>query len=223
MPNDHSADRELASACVRGDATAIARLEKTYFPELAKVIRRIDASTAFIDEVLQRLRTRLLVDQPPRLAGYAGTGPLGGWLRVAALREALMMRRGVRREDGDDTLDAFADAAPNPEQALARKHHAEAFRAALRQALAAQPSRMRALLGFYYGEGMGVEELGRLYRVHASTVSRWLAQTRDAILAETRKLLAERLELPVDEVDSLLGITGSLEVSLRTLLASAPT
>lgn len=65
------------------------------------------------------------------------------------------------------------------------------------------------------------QELGRIYRVHASTVSRWLAQAREAILLDTRKKLAAALAQSEGQVESLLGLTHSLEVSLNTLLRSA--
>ncbi len=69
---------------------------------------------------------------------------------------------------------------------------------------------MRTLLRYYYLDGVGVEELGRLYRVHASTVSRWLRSTREAILEQTRSQLAAMLVLKESEVESMLGLSGSL-------------
>jgi RNA polymerase sigma-70 factor (ECF subfamily) len=219
----HAADLELAKACSRGDSEAIARLEKTYFGELAQALRQIDPSPSFADEVLQRLREKLLVatTEPPRIARYGGNGPLGGWLRVVALREGITMRRERWRDaDDDDQLAVLADPGHTPDELVARQRHGEQLRSALHKAIAKQPSRMRALLGFYYADGVGVEELGRLYRVHASTVSRWLAKTREEILGDMRRALAEELRLSATEVDSMLGLARSLEVSIRTLLAT---
>src|SRR5260221_6854340 len=153
-----------------------------------------------------------------RLARFAGTGPLAGWLRVVALRVAVDLRRkGWRELPVEDGLAKLA-ASGTPQHALARAQHAAALRAALTAAVAAQRSRMRTLLRYYYLDGVGVEELGRLYRVHASTVSRWLSTTRDAILADTRHRLAASLALGESDVESMLNLSGSLEVSLDTLL-----
>ena len=47
----------------------------------------------------QRLRERLFVGsdgEPARLASYSGRGPLGTWVRIAAIRLALNLRRSER-------------------------------------------------------------------------------------------------------------------------------
>jgi RNA polymerase sigma-70 factor (ECF subfamily) len=129
-------------------------------------------------------------------------------------------RRGWREVPDDDGFDAVAHAARTPEQELAHREHGELFRTALREAIAAQSSRTRALLRYYYSDHAGVEELGKIYRVHASTASRWLAQAREEILVETRRRLAAALRRKEADVESLLGLSGSLDVSLNTLLRS---
>ena len=225
-PDPRYADEvALAEACVRGDVDALARLDREYLQELRDPLRAIDASPSFVDEAIQLVRHRLLVadgERPPRLASYAGTGPLGGWLRVVALRVALAEHKAAAREVPiANTLEAVAALAP--QQELARAEHAAALRQALAGALASQPSRMRALLRYYYLDGVGVEELGKIYRVHASTISRWLATTRETILGDTRKRLADALKLGESEVDSMLGLSGSLELSLDRLLRTTAT
>jgi hypothetical protein len=110
-----------------------------------------------------------------------------------------------------------------PEEALARREHAELLARALRETIAAQPSRTRAVLRYYYGDRIGNDEIGAIYHVHASTVSSWLASARDAILAGTRKPLASEVGIAASEVDQLLGVTTSPEVRLQTLLATKPT
>jgi RNA polymerase sigma-70 factor, ECF subfamily len=91
-------------------------------------------------------------------------------------------------------------------------------RAALRDAIAAQPARTRAVLRLYYADGHGVEDIGRVYRVHASTVSRWLAKARLDILAATRASLVERLAASASEIDSVLGHAASVELNLSSVL-----
>lgn len=219
-------DLRLAAGCVAGDPAALALFERRFVPDLRAALRTVDPDQSFGDEIVQRLRDKLFVSQgdgapAPRLLRYSGSGPLGGWLRVVALREAITARRHAWREV---PLEAgFADAAHGartPEQELAHREHASSFQAALRAAIAAQPSRSRALLRYYYSDGVGVEELGAIYRVHASTASRWLAQAREAILVETRRRLAAALAQSESQVESLLGLAKSLEVSLGTLLRS---
>jgi RNA polymerase sigma-70 factor (ECF subfamily) len=67
-----------------------------------------------------------------------------------------------------------------------------------------------------------VEDIGRVYRVHASTVSRWLAKARLDILAATRAHLVARLDASESEIDSLLAHAASVEISLGSVLRSRP-
>jgi RNA polymerase sigma-70 factor (ECF subfamily) len=221
---DRSEELALVAACVRGDAAALDVLDRRYLRELVEPLRAVHPSPAFADEVVQLVRHKLLVGEDgaaPRLAAYAGTGPLGAWLRIVALRIAVDLRRKNWRElPADDGLARFAATAGTPQQELARAEHAAALREALSVAFAVQPSRARALFRYYYVDGVGVEALGKLFRVHASTVSRWLATAREEILAETRRRLASQLAIAESEVESMLYLSGSLELSIDSLLRS---
>src|SRR5882762_8021628 len=105
----HGREVYLAFACSSGDPQAIRILDDQYLARTERVIARVDAAPAFVDEVKQALRIRLLVGPPPRIGQYAATGPLGAWLRVTALRMALDLRpaEGAKR-------DSFLDAVVEP-------------------------------------------------------------------------------------------------------------
>ena len=91
-------------------------------PSVAGAVRSVDAAPSFVDEVLQRLRTRVLVPEDgrsPRILDYAGRGSLENWLRAGALRLALNARRDARR--GPEPLpDAslWEPAAPTVDRTL---------------------------------------------------------------------------------------------------------
>jgi RNA polymerase sigma-70 factor (ECF subfamily) len=217
------ADLYLACAVIAGVPSALAAFDKILRTDLPPAIRTIDNQPDAIDEVLQLLREKLLVpsDGVLRLESYSGHGPLGGWLRVSALRIALSMRRRRQPElAADDELAAILDLAPNAEVKVLAVQVGSDLRDALRAALAAQPARIRTVLRMYYADNQGVEDIGRVYNVHASTVSRWLAKARADILAHTRAELMTRLQ--TSQVDSLLGHAASLEISLETLLRTQP-
>jgi RNA polymerase sigma-70 factor (ECF subfamily) len=216
-------DLYLVAAVVAGNTAALAAFDRMMTAELPPVIRTIDPSQDAIDETLQLLREKLLVprDGVLRIEAYSGHGPLGAWLRVSALRTALSQRRRARPElRPDDELAEILDLQPNAEIKVLSHELGGDLRAALRAAVAAQPARMRALLRLYYADGRGVEEIGRVYNVHASTVSRWLAKARADVLAHTRSELIARLRTSPSQIDSLLGHVASLEISLESLLRS---
>jgi RNA polymerase sigma-70 factor (ECF subfamily) len=220
----HVVDLYLACACVRGVAAAHRAFEHDYVAELPGALRTIDTSRDFGEEVLQLLREKMLVavDGPPRLESYSGHGPLGAWLRVSALRLALSLRRRAQPGGDDDDLSALLDPSPAADVAVLAARLGADLRAALREAVAAQPARTRAILRLYYADGNGVEDIGRVYRVHASTVSRWLAKARLDILAQTRAALVTRLAATESEIDSLLAHAASVEISLGSVLRSRP-
>jgi RNA polymerase sigma-70 factor (ECF subfamily) len=156
-----------------------------------------------------------------RLESYSGHGPLGGWLRVTALRIALSLKRRRQPELApDDELTAILDLAPNAEVKVLAQQVGSDLRASLRAALAAQSARIRTVLRMYYADNQGVEDIGRVYNVHASTVSRWLQKARADIFAQTRAELIKRLH--TSEVDSLLAHAATLEISLESLLRTQP-
>lgn len=217
------ADLYIACACSRGVAAAHAALEREYIVDLTGALRTLDPNDDFIAETIQVLREKLLVphDGVARIESYSGHGPLGAWLRVAAMRTALTLRR--RREpelSPDDELEGVLDGAPNAEIKVLARQLGSDLRAALKAAIAAQPSRTRAVLRMYYADDRGVEDIGRVYGVHASTVSRWLAKARDVILAQTRAALVAQRHAEAS-LDSLLGHAASLEISLESLLRSS--
>ena len=59
-----------------------------------------------------------------------------------------------------------------------------------------------------------------MYGVAPSSVSRWLASIRDTLSQEVRRLLSTRLQIPLDELDSLTALVLSqLDVSISRVLA----
>ncbi|RKI08780.1 hypothetical protein D7Y13_15350 [Corallococcus praedator] len=216
-------DLYLALAAVEGHRAALEALEATALVPAGRAVRRVEDSNAFVDEVLQLTRLRLLVEdstRAPRLMAYAGRGPLRRWAEAVALGVALSLKRRPERTSPlDDAVIAAALGTHDPELELIRHRSRPAFRAAFAEALAALSPRDRNLLRLGLVQGLGVESLGALHQVHASTVSRWMAKARDALLESTREGLARRLALNTSQLDSLLRVLdGSLDVSLASLL-----
>jgi RNA polymerase sigma-70 factor, ECF subfamily len=221
----HHADIYLAAACALGDAAALAAFEEQYMAGLDGTLRAL-VGDAHVSEVKQIVRHRILVSQDgraPRIATYAGRSSLRAWVRACALRAGSTLLRG-QRPGGDGELDwlgvpvEFAD----PCLAQVRRRYAPAFKRALQSALADIPLRDRSVLRYVYIEGMAMDEIGRIYRVHRTTALRWLEAARRRVLTRVRRTLLKELGLAGREIESLMrDLRSHLDLSLERLLAEA--
>ena len=216
-------DLELARAVARGDAAAIRRFDELVRPDIEAAARRFDGSRAFVDEVRQAVRVRLLVAPPggrPRIEAYEGRGPLRRWVEVVALRVALNLRQAAAPAAAPEAVLAdLVDREPDPELKHLKTLYRAEFRAALEAALAGLPDRQRALLRLAYAEGVKLAQIGALYGVHESTASRWVSQAAAAVADETRRLLVERLAVGGATVDQLARMVKSgLDLSIARIL-----
>jgi RNA polymerase sigma-70 factor (ECF subfamily) len=216
-------DLYLALGALNEDRSALEALERTVLAPVERAVRRVDNSDAFVDEVIQLTRMRLLVGEThhgPRLGDYAGRGPLRRWTEAVAVGVAVSLKR---RPDPttpiDDALLESGLGSTDPELAALRERYRPAFRASFAEALSSLSARDRNLLRLSLGQGLGVEALGAMHQVHASTVSRWLAHARGTLLKGTREGLSRRLELDLSQADSLLRfMDGHLDASFSSLL-----
>lgn len=97
------ADLYLAVALELGDRAALQVFESSLVPALRAALGRACKSAAVIDEVVQRVRVRVLVgsdDAPAKITSYTGRGSLGAWLRVTAMRALSNLARSERRAPG---------------------------------------------------------------------------------------------------------------------------
>jgi RNA polymerase sigma-70 factor (ECF subfamily) len=213
-------DLYLAFACALGVAPAVEAFTRTILAEVDAHVARFDAAAAFKDEVRQALAARLLVAAPgetPAIADYAGRAPLSAWVRIAAIRTALNLRRGKAGEvvrAAEREVEELAGAG-DVELDVIRRRYRPAFEAAIARALASLPVRDRTILRLRLVDGVEVERIATMYGVHRATVTRWLADTRAALGGETRRLLTAQLGATGAELDSLAGLIRSqLPVSL---------
>jgi RNA polymerase sigma-70 factor (ECF subfamily) len=223
--SDHGAAQlYFACACVRGDREALRLFEQTCVPVLERAIAKARLSVDAAADVVQSLRTALLVgdgERRPKLAEFRGEGELAGWLRVTATRAALKVaRKGKREVEADDVLLAERSTGDDPELAYLKEVYRDAFRVAFASALAGLDARTRTMLKQHWVDGLTIDRLGELYGVHRATAARWLQKGREDLLAATLKDFRARTRLSTRECDSVLRMVQSrLEVTFRRLLA----
>jgi RNA polymerase sigma-70 factor (ECF subfamily) len=216
-----SADLLLALGCASGLPAALTAFESSVLRSnpVSLVLRRIDASESFADEVLQQVRERLLIGkdgEPPRIAEYAGRGPLIGWTQVVALRVALVLRPA---QGANHAVEDLAGGGRDPELQLMQEKYGKAFEEALESAFTALSDEQCNLLRLQIVDGLQTARIAALFHVDRSTIKRRLADCREALLAETRRILGERFQLSADTFDSLARLLqGQLNVSVARLL-----
>jgi RNA polymerase sigma-70 factor (ECF subfamily) len=224
-------DLLLAFASLSGEPGALAELDGRVGREATRTARRFDPSPAFADELAQELRQRLLVAAPganPKLAEYAGRGPLDGWLRAVSVRLALDLWRGRGREDllPPDALPEASAVMTEPELRLVKARYRGDFNAALRDALAGLTSRERNVLRMRVCERLSADRIGEFYGVHRITVGRWVTVARERVMERMRARLLERLGLAPEELSELIeALRSQLDLSVSCLLSgrSLPT
>ena len=215
-------DLFLACACVLGVPEALRRFEQVVLEPVDRKIRRMVGEHDEAADLVQKIRTRLLVgdDSAPRLVSYGGRGTLVAWAKVVAVREALMHRRKARPEQpGQELLDQTAGLDLDPELELMRQRYREAFRTAFSQALCTLSAQDRNVLRHHVLDRLGIDQIGALMGVHRSTAARWLVRIRAHLREQALLGLRRELEVSAPELDSIVRLVRSqLEVSLRGLL-----
>ncbi|MEJ7731459.1 MAG: sigma factor-like helix-turn-helix DNA-binding protein [Polyangiaceae bacterium] len=223
----HVRDLYLAAACAVGDAAALRAVDAYCSGAIRDVVRRIGSSAALGDETVQVTRELLFVkkgDAPPKVSKYAGRGDLRSWTMVVAAREALRIAKAEARQTpalASKLLDAASVAEADIELDYLKRTYRPEFERALADALAALPSRDRALLKYHYVDGLNGRRIAALHQVHPATVTRWLEAARQALADGTHALLQERLGVGSSELASLERLVSSqLELSLSRQLGS---
>lgn len=216
-------DLFLAHACLAGDPRALAAFDALHMKRVPAYVARYLRAAEQVDELKQTLRVRLLLSGPrtgPQLAGYSGRGPLGGWLRVAAVRAAIDLLR-QRSPELPDPAAAQGATAPvaDAELAFLKARYAPAFQRAFEDALGALPARERTMLRLHVVDGMTLTAIARAFRVNPSTVHRAIARVRERVLEETLHALGDELGVGETQAESIVRLVQSrIDVDLRRCL-----
>jgi RNA polymerase sigma-70 factor (ECF subfamily) len=206
-PTAHFGDLYLALACAQGDAAAVAHFERAFMPEVEASLQRSRAPLFVLEEVCQRVRTRLLVgdDGQPRIAHYQGRAPLKAWVAVIARRELWRVQEGDEAAPSPEALlNEAGTSADDLDLHVLRDEHRGTFDAAIEAALARLEPTTRALLRMHYFDGVPLGTLARAQGVDKSTISRWLTKAREGVAEDVRAELARSLALSEDELQSII-------------------
>ncbi len=214
-----TSDLYLATACASGDVHAVAAFERYCMSGLDRALGRLRLSTDEIAEVKQRIRYRVLVaDGRPRILEFSGRGALPSWVRAMAVREAFRVVKRSPRETGLDDSERLLAYVVKDERDRANAYYRQVFAQAFDRALRQLEPRVQTMLRQHVIDGLTIDQLSALYRVHRATAARTLERARRTILAATRSRMRATLDVGSTELSSILrSIRSRLEVSLRGL------
>jgi RNA polymerase sigma-70 factor (ECF subfamily) len=220
-------DLALAIAAARGNATAIAELEREFRTTIDAACRRFAGPGQTADDLRQILRARLFVAEAgraPKIADYGGQGFLDNWLRVTAVRTFLDLgkRKDRARElpAGDDDVLALPEPGDLALDVIKAEYRSAVAAAMVDAAHSLDPGD-RHLLRQHLVAHVTIDQLGSVLGIHRATAARRVAKAREQLVAETRRQLAVRLGLADAELDDVIALVMSrLDVSIAKLLAT---
>jgi RNA polymerase sigma-70 factor (ECF subfamily) len=209
----HAEDLFLCCAALLGDNHAVGKLRDDHRRGLVNHLHSLDSSPTFAEEVEQNLWDAVLIGSAgaPKLASYSGKGPLAGWLGVVTQRTALSL---LRHEAAERRARAGAgavvrEASADPELAFVKDSLRESFQRAVTQAMLVLDDRQRLVYSLHVVDGLTADRIAQLYGVVRSTVTRWLASSREAIITEAKRILRDELQVSAQEFESLARLLAS--------------
>jgi RNA polymerase sigma-70 factor (ECF subfamily) len=180
-------DLYLAAACAAGDPAALSHFDRDCLSAMDGALIRIGLSAQAADDAKQMIRRLLLVadGQPPRIAEYAGRGELRSWVRVAGIRAALDLRRRSDREIPVEVeiIERSVSQDSDPAIDYLKQVYRAEFKTAFAEAMDSLTDRERNLFGHQFVDGLTLDQIAALYRVHRATVARWNARARERLCA----------------------------------------
>jgi RNA polymerase sigma-70 factor (ECF subfamily) len=209
------ADLYLACACAMQMPGAIAAFDRDYIREVDVALSRMRIGPPRLADIRQLVRQRLFVGggtagqptSPGKIAEYGGRGDLRRWVRSVAVRTCLNELRKGKREvlvDDDQLIAQHAIAADDPEVEYMKRTYASEFKAAFGDALGQLGAREQTLLRYHHVDGLNIDEIGAIYRIHRVTAFRWLEKAKEHLVRATLDTLRGRLKLGASELDSVL-------------------
>jgi RNA polymerase sigma-70 factor, ECF subfamily len=209
------ADLYLACGCAKGLTEAIAAFDRDYMREVDIALARMRIGLPRLQDVKQLVRQRLFVGggttgaptSPGKICEYGGRGDLRRWVRSVAVRTCLNDLRKGKREvlvDDDHLIAQHAIAGDDPEVEYMKRTYANEFKQAFSEALKALGAREQTLLRYHHVDGLNIDEIGAIYRVHRVTAFRWLEKAKEQLVRGTLETLRTKLKLPASELDSVL-------------------
>lgn len=218
-------DLVLARASAAGDEAAwetfLMRYREVLYSAAYAITRQDSLGRELADSLYADLYGTVERDgvRCSRFNSYTGRGSLAGWLRSVLAQRFVDHYRAARREVSLGEQDAERlPAAFEMEDAGANERQRTTVAAAVSAVLGRMPAEDRFLLASYYLDGRTLLQIGKLVRVHESTVSRKLERLTRGLRKELLRQL-QKANLSRAAAEEALGVdVRDVEVNVRQLL-----
>jgi RNA polymerase sigma-70 factor (ECF subfamily) len=131
-------------------------------------------------------------------------------VRITATRELIRHKKKRQRDVPlERSLDGMLTSGHDPALEALKAEYRSEFAVALREAIADLSVEDRTLLRQQIVDGMSIDSIGVAFGVHRATAARWLTRARAALVAATHRRLADRLKLPVEQIESVIRLVQS--------------
>src|SRR4051812_30570365 len=194
----------LAAACAAGDRAALRHFEATFIAGIDGRVARFKLPPDKLDELRQKVRTKLLLGPSPGIRRYRGRAPLGAWLHVTAVRLAIDIAAAPPAPGIDVDLWDLVGTEQTPELEAARKQYHDRFRAALEDSFNTLSAREKTILRLHVVDGLNIDAIGTIYGVHRATVARWIVGIRTRVYDRLKKDFAARWNSSSSELRSIV-------------------
>jgi RNA polymerase sigma-70 factor (ECF subfamily) len=220
----HAPDLYLAVACAASLGPALSEFAARYLSRVDAHLGRLRNAPIRPEDVRRDLEDTMLFGREggvARIGQYTGRGPLDRFVGAAARNIAFsMLRKKTKEDSGDwDALASRLSAPPHGESTVARASYGDAIREALLNALGRLDRRQRTIVRLHLLKGVPLTQVGRMLRVHQSTVSRDFAAAMRVLYAEIRRQFRDLHGVRETEMKSIIrDVRSQLDLSLARVL-----
>lgn len=158
--NNPNSDKEIVSACLRGDAVAQRRLYDTFAPRMMGLCLRYSTSRDEAQDILQEGFIKVF----EKLGQFEGKGALGGWIRMIIINTALINIRKNQKWAHTEDVDDMVDLS-NSDHSVLESMAADELMELVRKL----PTGYRAVFNLFAIEGYGHKEIAKELGVSEST------------------------------------------------------
>jgi RNA polymerase sigma-70 factor (ECF subfamily) len=214
-------DLFLAAACAAGDRAALRHFDAAFIAGIGARVARFRLPPDRLDDLRQKVRTKLLLGASPGIGGYRGRAPLGVWLHVTVVRLAIDIAALPAAPAFD--VDLFELVAPEqtPELETVRTQYQDRFRAALEDSFRALEARDKTILRLHVVDGLNIDAIGAIYGVHRATAARWIVAIRAGVYDRLKKEFAARWKASSSELRSLVWLLqDQIHITAKRVLGS---